>query len=814
MPENVDIRFTDGVIKSDTAPMSAPSDLANAHIDIDGEVRALNAPSAQNHIPLPINTRKTVFHAGSWLRLKDFTRRGERLFGVGGGVNEITDPYINTYGRSSPVPDEGVPYITDVDLQTDAATGSSIDADRYILYKLIPVNAREEAGPFYHAGFFTDTGSDLPRLTITASNEASYVEVYRTLEISETPDSGQFGWYYAGRAAFEESHGSTAIKAYSAYISPPSSTDTFDLGELNQDQTSFNEADFSGVNLVGYRLEFDYLLDPSVLDTSTVYEIYSQTGSLISIKEEGQADGSLSFNSEEIAESRSFPNKYGVTQNFLEAARVRIYPNAVSPSDTVESRFYDYNQWSITEDADGDPRLPDGEILNRTSNLYSYYFGELRQPEVKALHWARPVMYYGGVKWPTKRPEPAFLELGGTDNTTVWLQYEYETPGGKRFGPVREIQNCSKFISVVDDAEARLNIYVDDGGTTRLYARKSPDPYGAYTRTDSIFTFEAQASYSGITKDTDEVTEYISEEHSIFLSADSRPLEITFDVFSLPSGNPVDALFASRLSEAEGIASYTFYAATEEEIYAVQPQDRGAILRVVSPSVGPSAESYGYSEYTLINDGAVIIGVDGGVYLMFGRDLALLMPEDTEPWDNANSVAWDSVNREILIAADNGLWGFDIDRKAVVRHYDLTTDVVIWYGRSQLPLAYDVNTGWKLIDESGSLLSPHITTQPIAPIGKDLEIITLECDYDKSGYDPSNKSTWAEFWHVIRSDDVAQYSEVDSLPVSGKRNEVYKVPQNKHVHPVVKGRGHQIRIQNFDTLRSIELDIRLFAGAD
>lgn len=710
------IVFTDGVVRAEGAPLSAPHDLRNAEVSPYAGVRR-SGPLAwpeDDLPPDPADARFPVRQANQWVAARAWARRGRLLYAtIGTPAEETADPTLEVYPAGSGVPESDLPRITNVTVTPDGSSVSSVDADRYILYILIPVNDRDEAGPWAYAGHFTGASSDLPTLNIDATPETAYVEVYRTLEIPETPEGGELAWHYAGRTAVAEGGGGQSSISFDAFASPSATDiDTFELGELTNNDQNFEDADLSGTDLVGWTLEFtDLATHGGTLETFTDYEVYAQSNNEVSIKEPGAADGSLSFDGEEITTVSQEEGPFGDPVTVYDCARVTLTPP--NPPSGGSASFTDRKKWSLSEDSEGEQvHLPgeDAPRLDRAPNQHAVVDGNPRSPTARTMHWTGGVMYYGGGAWPTKEPAVTYLSTGGDNPTTVYLQLEYETARGARFGPVRTIDNVDAFVAVVADAETRLNIYVDDGGTTRQYARVNPDPYGAYTR-GSVFTFTSQSSYSGTAREPDPVTAYIDEPDAVFLSAGNRPLEVTFDQFTVPEGQQVRLIAPARLAEEEGIRAYEFYVGTDRAIYVARPDDRKVALDAVTTDWGVKLSTLQHPVYASVPGGAFVVGTDGILHALSGRRTDSIYVRGTEPWKEIETLLYAPERRDLLVGTDAGLWAYDLDRQGVFGQRDLwVAHAVRDDERSRAMLFTDGRYEVEEVEEDGDVVLLSVST--------------------------------------------------------------------------------------------------------
>jgi hypothetical protein len=256
---------------------------------------------------------------------------------------------------------------------------------------------------------------------------------------------------------------------------------------------------------------------------------------------------------------------------------------------------------------------------------------------------------------------------------------------------------------------------------------------------------------------------YVDETQVAVSSRVNRPLEVTSNGFSVPENSKIVAMMSARLAEEEGLRSYDFYVGTGEAIYVAEPQveEDTVQLLLVTGEYGVGTNQFLTPVHTSVPGGAVFKDTSGVLRLLSGRREERLFPEGTPPWSQVNDVEFDVRLDELAIATDDGLWYFDWNRQGLYRQYDLFNPASLIYDQDQQALlGWDPDAdSWKQFDESGDILPASVTTQFIETGGREVEILWVKSEYDKSGYDNTASSSFAEVWHSMRSEEVMDYDE-------------------------------------------------------
>lgn len=424
----------------------------------------------------------------------------------------------------------------------------------------------------------------------------------------------------------------------------------------------------------------------------------------------------------------------------------------------------------IYDSANDETTIPVEETISITSG------GELKvdvalTPSAKEIHFAGGKMYYGNVQWPTRYPDVAYTE----ENTRfdVRLQNEYSAADIQLHGPYKELTDVGK-VACAWHLETALNVYVKDKNENNPswyhYRRLTPTEQGLYAvkgkdfLSNYVFNAERFDSQSNITeKEVPPGSGIIDESQAVVASHVNRPLEVTSNGFALQTDEEVRALMNARLAEEEGLREYDFYIGTEESIYVGNPrsEDVSVSTTVVTRSFGISMSAFEYPAYTLLPQATAIVSTEGIIRILQGRQEQRLFPEGAVPWGVVYDIEYHIDLNELAIATDEGVWFYDWDRQGIFRQYDSFNALALAYDRANSTLLGwdDDSTVWKRFNESGAELEPSITTQEIESGGREIEIVWIKADYDISGYDNTDKSTFAELWHSTRDGRTLDYTQ-------------------------------------------------------
>lgn len=362
----------------------------------------------------------------------------------------------------------------------------------------------------------------------------------------------------------------------------------------------------------------------------------------------------------------------------------------------------------------------------------------------------------------------------------------------------------------VDDSSGKALI-----GTWALWNKFSPGDEGVYSVDGKGLVWDDESPSNFIyQEDSPGLVNYVSEKSKVFLSNINRELEMTFDQFRVPKGSVVRDIFRARLAEEEGLRSYDFYVASGDAIYVAQPnpKERSVALNAVTTSFGIKQNEYSKTIRTILPSGAVLYGTDGRIYKMSGRQVQPIFLDQSEPFNQVRDICYDVEEGVIWIASDTGVWGFDNQRTQVQMQYDYDVAQLVYDDRNEATFAYDNATdAWLLFDRNGgSFLNPSITTQPITEGGQESQVRRLKVDYSKRNdvdYDPGDKSTYIRMRHAVDAPGVSSTENSVSVTTSDI-DAVYRLPKREAVYPRLRGYAHKFRIEEFEELDELILDIQ------
>lgn len=454
---------------------------------------------------------------------------------------------------------------------------------------------------------------------------------------------------------------------------------------------------------------------------------------------------------------------------------------------------------------------PTSAPLTRSRNVHTQV-NVLSTPQyrgftTRTMFYSGGVMYYGAPKWPTKEPMLTRKETDTNNGYDVRLQLRYRTKDGERYGPYIEIQNCT-LASVTYQGELGVNVYVkfdtDSDGNDEwvLYKRQTPNDYGGYG--PHVFKAEDFNENYLEVKGVDPENTYLRENNVVLMSATNRPWEATFTRhFAVPGDETVRTMFKARLRE-DDMKAYNFYVATDEAMYVANPvpENDSVHLDPVTPNIGIK-ESHMWAS---VPNGAIFCGTDGRLHYITGRKMRFLETEEATPFNNVRDLAYDIRNNELAVATDTGIWYYDFERQGWTKQLNfLGVDVLFWDRKNELLVARKDSSFYQL-DESGGELVGYVVTQLISNVTDETHVERVEVDYEKSGYQEGDSSTWATVQHAVRHPGVLQIDELASNHPNKVNFEV-QIPSNRPRFLKLEGRGHQFAITGFSELREIKLQL-------
>lgn len=817
------IQFTEGVVQLEGASLNAPYDLKNGEIDYQGRVQALNSAGLYSDA-FPGGATKPFVRDpgdGDWITGMDdyaYSRGTLYLSDVPSKKTEVLKPGSNGVTEEAPA---RINYIGPF----KTPNGPALSAFKYCTYLFIPYNGRGEAGPwvakkvggYWHRKNF--------KFNLYISDNTEWVDVYRTPEYGNSSGNKSYvsAFFYLDRFSGSEKqtndekiaragvNNNTRFNEFTNSWDYPQNTDTVYLADThlyedidpNKDYTiEFNRTFVDGAGIEAGK---KYNVIEAFNSNDTAWDF--RTGIQMDVTYDGEA-------LERGNRERSFAT---IREKSSDAA---ITERIATVTDDGTKLFREGK--STTRNEEGDfTKLPAGKRMNESRNLHSQTNTSLiatKETEYQNLttssqykgfaansfHYSGGVLYYGGVHWPTKEPFVYYYRQTASFGNTTYemkLQLRYQTKDGIVFGPVAYLPNAFN-VSVMYQGELGVDVYLYYSGVGWVFVgTRKPNKFGNYGK----YVF----SSSRWTEDYKEegtpnpVTEYIHEENTVFLSATYRPWEALYTRnFSIDKDETIRAMFKSRLKEDDQKA-YDFYIATDKAVYVASPDLTNDDIRtsVIDQNVGIKEKSL----HVPVPKGVVFVGTDDRLYYMTGRQMEPLVIDEINMWQTINDITYDIDEREVVIATDNGLWFYDLDRKGWTKQYDENADLVFWDEQNKL-LVFRVSGTMYQMDGSGSQRTAKVITQKLANITNRTGVESVEIDYEKTGYDVNDNTTWATIQHAIRHPSVLQVDE-DPSAFPDKINATLEAPSNRPRYMRLDGRGHQFSISDFDTLREVKINI-------
>jgi hypothetical protein len=736
------IRFRRGVSRLADAGPEAPYDLSNARVEPMGEVAALRAGSSS-----------TIAHgAKPWI-----VWDGQRLTGLRGAQTHagllygLADTRIEVFpaNYANSVKETVLPHITSVRLSglkevkkskpndksiEEIVSWQGVSQGATVSYILIPMNERDEAGPWFRYSFSTPKAGylptglvfgkraatgllanvlnfrtaitsfyfDIPTFEITASSRTSYIEVYRTTE--RFVDIYTLAEWNAVRGFLNI--GQPGGRPNSSVEGGENSA-FFYVGRTNV------AAGFDGTMAKVEMTDPRWLPDPASL--------------------------------------AAYPDLFG---GFLDALEL---PTLTRPMN-IYGQAYAYNAighkgTGVLEDtltAAEPPGLTAGTLFDNGGT-----------------------MLYGDVTWATKPPVANIFSKGqdGVARHDVQCRYEYRLSDGVRYGPVADFPNCSR-LDIAYQGEQALLVYVNTGTTGapvyRLFQRLVTDGLGRYVMamgneadltSDSAvvavgrsnLTFDAdlytalhptkKAQGAVITNHPTVANQLIPEAASIreknvvFLANTNRPLEVTFDQFYLGGPEAILAITASRQAEEDALKAYDLYLFTERSVHLARRQGRDVFTEPLTTTVGLKTTLWNGVTHPVVcatREGVAFAGTDQKVYHLMGRQVERgdLTIETPGLWTTVYDLGYDPKRDELLCATNTGLWIYSFLMRGWTGKYDGLYNYV----------GYDPHQGFAIMQQPGAnrrydglgdYLSGSVTTQPIGDMSSAYRIADLLVDFDE-----------------------------------------------------------------------------------
>lgn len=611
-------------------------------------------------------------------------------------------------------PENQPPRITSS--QTVATPGTAPDDEgvpdnHFVTYLLIPLNDRGEAGEWHYVHFANDSGvRKNPTLSFTATESTYQVLIYRTAQLGidtgqpnpqlglskpcgprqfyqiESLSNSQCSVLVGGCQSFVIDHFefAPAFDGTCTHTNDPGNTfniylqgapdltafsgSTFDLyftksfGPTAAPGTPYNIISGTAGGVLTMTDSFNYYND-------LVQFFYNLGGSCDTIFEEfGEVlicDRATPPGSSEVGYQVVDKNciDINISEQF-QTATVSV-PDTPAVGETTTTQ-------SITEN----PCFPSQPTLNRSRNVHTFVSDAYKGFCAKAMLNDAGTMMYGNVTWPTKEVIVGYINQGNTTGRDIRVQYEYEVEGAKLYGPVTEYTDVDHLIVEIGGAETAVLIYAEDGGSVfRLVERVVTNEVGRYISScDTCFTFDHDESPIPT---AEAVTQYaptdcINEKSVVFFAESQRPLEVTYQQFSLPKDEEVRVLSPARLAEEEDIRSYNFYIATDKNIYVASRSGDAATYEQIGSGFGVNTGFDQQPLWTPVRYGVVFYGTDDHLYYLTGRqvtplDLEVNENSDREAlldlWNFVYDIAYHVRFGEVWVSTDTGIWVTGLDRR-------------------------------------------------------------------------------------------------------------------------------------------------------
>lgn len=376
------IKFIEGLSQIEGAPLKSPYDLRNAYIEPSHTVRALDAPIEDVTVPDQSVKKRLYKHAGNWVR----TQTGSRYQSIFYAVDEYPNR-ISVYHKGSQRAETDVPRI--VEIANVRRGAAALNANRLIMYCMIPVNHRGEAGVWRYK--MINTGEDaatLPIFVLQANERTQYVEVYRTAEmkpnIQDSIESVQ-ALHYLGRFSGDSGARGTTLEYYTS-IPPESGEDPDNYHDKTgidyiyvsgqqiwwrtDQRTPTEDVALGSRDYTGWRVEFRELESGSSLSENTTYFVSANTDAKLFLEDSG--GNALSFDPKYLLKE-SESSAPGSDQGRRWAGyRVDLFPPSTSLQTGSKISVVDGKQWNyeLGEESTERPNQPTSRILERDRSLH------------------------------------------------------------------------------------------------------------------------------------------------------------------------------------------------------------------------------------------------------------------------------------------------------------------------------------------------------------------------------------------------------------------------------------------------------------
>lgn len=513
------------------------------------------------------------------------------------------------------------------------------------------------------------------------------------------------------------------------------------------------------------------------------------------------------------------------------------------------ARFVDTRYWTVA-DFEAADSIPGIGPLTRGINLHSFEAtgeatGFYRGPTAGAMYRAPGAMLYGDVRWPTKRPQIAqavnTLPDGGWTRATVAVQYEYAHPSGPIYGPPligwqtrRQSGTYSQTgylrataFDVAWQGEAALLVWVYDPveGEYVLLERLTPTSFLTYetqrypaavehVQTLGVYqtpTFGQDKDVADLVaearaKNPDEVGPYgdtarYVDAPALHFSGPNAPCEVTLDGARMPDERAPVVLLPTRLSKDENLRDYDLVAFTEGGVFAALAKDRQVAFTRVTQNRTLGVRRPEHACVT--REGVAFIGTDGRLYDTDGRTIRPLDETVYRTWGEPLSVAYDSVEHDLYVATDDGVYVYEMDRREWVEcrrpvdGFGQPVDVVEVYARPEVGRVQGQNAA-----ETRAL-----RFRPPAPGAEYDPVEGATCELQPIADDASGARLLAVSAYYDRREFTAATVEVRTpSPRDGTEAvDSFTAPPRRLRKINLSGAGHRLVIAGFETLRSVHV---------
>jgi hypothetical protein len=298
-------------------------------------------------------------------------------------------------------------------------------------------------------------------------------------------------------------------------------------------------------------------------------------------------------------------------------------------------------------------------------------------------------------------------------------------------------------------------------------------------------------------------------------------------------------LAPARLSEAEGIRAYEFYAATDAAVYTARDEGDAYVTDPVTTAWGVAAGA----PWTAVEAGLVVYGSDRRLHYLRGREAQAIDSGVTDLWDDVLALAYDPrPSTETLAGPDVGplLWALVEDKSTApgahasfggtgkslhafsfgdptsdpprpagwVAHRAVDADAeTVFYddpdlsGQGLCVLTPDTGEVYDVekVDGSGGALSPLWASGVLSDTQR-VQLFSVAADVNSGRFDPGETVT---IRGAVRHPSVVQVGQTAGMVVREGT-----VSTGRPVYPRLPGLAAQVSVAGFDVLRSVGVDLR------